>query len=262
MIDVVNSYECRKKIDGKFHIFVKIIARQDGEYYLGKWEDRKQLPDEFSQLEDLKIIPTKNRGPDLQTQWTVALPAHGLWLKEPALEDYLNPNLERCMEHEINMCELVKQNPHPNLALYHGCLAVDGKAAGLLFQHYQYTLLEKVNPQRLSKRHFIASGRPAVRDNMKCWTESLRAAIDHLHSLGLVHNDITPANVMFDENECPVLIDFGGVCRSGASLKYTKRTIGWHDENVSSASRSNDLDALAELEAWLFGSVQDLQFCG
>lgn len=262
MIDIVNSYECRKKIDGKFHIFVKIIARQDGEYYLGKWEDRKQLPDEFSQLEDLKIIPTKNRGPALQPQWTVALPADGLWLKEPALEDYLNPNLERCMEHEINMCELIKQNPHPNLALYHGCLAVDGKAAGLLFQHYQYTLLEKVNPQRLSKRHFIASGRPAVRDNMKCWTESLRAAIDHLHSLGLVHNDITPANVMFDENECPVLIDFGGVCRSGASLKYTKRTIGWHNENVSNASRSNDLDALAELEAWLFGSVQDLQFCG
>lgn len=262
MIDIVYSYEARKKIDGKFHIFVKVIVKRDDEYYLGKWQDRNKLPDDFSQLSDVKIIPTKNRGPDLRPQWTIALPADGLWLKKPNLEDDLSPNLEEYMQHEIDMCELLKQNPHRNLALYCGCLEADGKAAGLLFQHYKQTLLEKVNPQRLSKHHFISSGRPLVRDYMKDWIESLRAAINHLHSLDLVHNDITPANIMFDENESPVLIDFGGVCRSGASLMSTKWTFGWHDETVSSASRSNDLDALAELEAWLFGTIQDLKFSG
>lgn len=31
MIDIVESYECRKKIDDKFHIYVKVIVSQDGE---------------------------------------------------------------------------------------------------------------------------------------------------------------------------------------------------------------------------------------
>lgn len=35
------------------------------------------------------------------------------------------------------------------------------------------------------------------------------AALQHLHSLGLAHRDINPANIMVDWHSVPRLIDFG-----------------------------------------------------
>jgi serine/threonine protein kinase len=87
---------------------------------------------------------------------------------------------------------------------------------------------------------------------MKRWLEALRSAVEHLHCMGFVHNDITPANVMLDRNESPVIIDLGELCRVGDPLEHTKRTRGWHDESATHAAKENDLDALAELEVWLF----------
>lgn len=75
----------------------------------------------------------------------------------------------------------------------------------------------------------MASGRPLVIGYMRDKVKSLRAALDHLHILCLVHNDITPANFMPNESNVPVIIDFGGLCRLGESLQNTKRTMGWHD---------------------------------
>jgi len=147
-----------------------------------------------------------------------------------------------------------------NLATYRGCLDSHGRALGLAFEQYETTLLAKVNPQRLSKRLFVESGRPLVQDYMKHWLKDLRGALEHLHRLGFVHNDITPANVMLDQSESPVIIDFGGMCGVGDSLEHAKRTYGWHDESVTYAIEDNDLHALAELEVWLFGSASDFRF--
>jgi serine/threonine protein kinase len=64
------------------------------------------------------------------------------------------------------------------------------------------------------------------------------AGITHMHSLGLAHNDITPDNIMLDENGCAVIIDFnnsgilGVPCRSG--------TPGWTNFSRASAVE-NDL---------------------
>ncbi|KAG6245556.1 hypothetical protein E4U23_005282 [Claviceps purpurea] len=38
--------------------------------------------------------------------------------------------------------------------------------------------------------------------------EGIERDVRHLHSLGIVHNDISPANIMFDELDRPVIIDF------------------------------------------------------
>jgi serine/threonine protein kinase len=119
---------------------------------------------------------------------------------------------------------------------------------------------QTVNPKRLSKSDLISSGRPEVSPRMKDWLLPLRAAVDHLHSIGYVHNDITPSNIMLDSRGQPVIIDFGSMCRVGESLVSYKRTMEWHDQSVSHARLSNDHDALRELETWLFGSVYDLLF--
>lgn len=77
--------------------------------------------------------------------------------------------------------------------------------------------------------------------------------------MALWHNDTNPANIMFDEDETPVLIDFGSCRRIGESLRSTeaKRTHQWHDPKVDTALENNDLDFFDELRTWLIGSVDD-----
>jgi serine/threonine protein kinase len=46
--------------------------------------------------------------------------------------------------------------------------------------------------------------------------QALKLAIQHVHSLGLAHNDINPANIIVKDG-MPVLIDFGSARRIGSS---------------------------------------------
>lgn len=42
-----------------------------------------------------------------------------------------------------------------------------------------------------------------------CVVGNVASAIDYLHSKGMIHNDIKPANILYDRERGPVLIDFG-----------------------------------------------------
>ncbi|KAJ3472495.1 hypothetical protein NLG97_g10944 [Lecanicillium saksenae] len=166
------------------------------------------------------------------------------------------------MEHEVEMCELLRRSPHRNLAVYYGYVVEGDRVQGLFFKRYQSTLLETVNPKRLSKRDFLETERDLVQHQMQRWIQQLRSAVSHIHALGYVHDDISPANIMLNENATPVLIDFGSLCRVGESLQTVRRTVGWHDESVSLAEERNDLDALNDIETWLFRRFHDLKFPG
>lgn len=98
-----------------------------------------------------------------------------------------------------------------------------------------------------------------VGDSIKASLDGILEGIQHLHSLGLVHNDINPSNVMFDEDVTPVVNDFDSCRRIGEPLLGTgaARTHEWHDEDAETALVKNDLDALQQLKAWLVGSSDD-----
>lgn len=180
-------------------------------------------------------------------------------MKTPDLLSYADRNLERQIACEADTCEVLRKHPHPNIATYYGCQLSYGRVSGLCFKRYTTTLSEVVNPGRLGKTGFVASGRELVKESMISGLEGIFAGIKHLHSLGLVHNDINPANVMLDEDGMLVLIDFDSCRYVGESLRKTetKRTYHWHDPSVDVSLEKNDSDAFKGLQVWLAGSSDE-----
>jgi len=86
----------------------------------------------------------------------------------------------------------------------------------------------------------LKDGTPFNRERCFCGIE---AGVNHLHSLGIIHNDINPTNVMMvgsgDEME-PVIIDFDSCRPEGKELGPKGGTVGWSLENAEISSRNND----------------------
>lgn len=55
---------------------------------------------------------------------------------------------------EAEICELLRQNPHPNIAEYIGCQVADGKITSICFAKYDQTLMQVVNLQNCGKKYF------------------------------------------------------------------------------------------------------------
>ncbi|CAI6101434.1 unnamed protein product [Clonostachys chloroleuca] len=252
----------KRTVEGlRFHR-VRFIVEEDGKCYVGYSQNRRKQPTDLSELEDKAEVQRENRAPKILSRWTVvALNSHD-YIKKPSLNDYLDDSLEARIKSEIEVCEVIRRNPHPGLAVYHGCVDANGRASGLCFQQYKESLKQRVNPGSLNRHHFIESGRLLVTDVMREWPGLLRSALQHLHALGFAHNDVTPANIMLDDEDRPVIIDFDSARALGASLEGVKRTYPWYDPNASCVAPENDLLALDEIETWLFGSVKDLRFPG
>ena len=158
---------------------------------------------------------------------------------------------------EAKVCELLINCKHPNLATYHGCQVSDGRITGLCFARYQRTLMQEVNPNSFMKRKSRAMRR--TMGDYSGVLAGIESGIKHLHSLGLVHNDINPSNIMLDGDQA-VIIDFGS-CRSiGESLQGVGRTYEWYDEKVQLSIPENDLTALEEIRIWLNGDSLEFQF--
>ena len=259
-MEIVQSSESFRVVSGKLEFdCVKGIVRYGQNLYFGKWKTRLAPPPSLLDLYDVKQVKIHDRGPKVLPSWTLASDGNGHengYIKTPSLFDYATaPDLEQRILHEVEAGEILKKHPHPNIASYRGCLEARGRVSGLCFKRYVSTLADKVNPQHLNKSAFLLSGRPLVDDAMRTQLDGVLSGIRHLHSLGLVHNDITPANIMLEEDGTWVIIDFDSCRRVGEVLRdtATKRTYGWHDPGVTVSCEKNDLDACSELQVWLFG---------
>jgi serine/threonine protein kinase len=237
--------------------YVKYFLRQDGVVYYGEWHNnRSETPDHLGELRKLQQIQTEGRGPKIRPTWL------GVYVKTPSLLAYINGfvDIETQIRREVDTCEILREKqPRPNIATYYGCQVTRGQVSGICFKQYTSTLLEKVNPRCLNKDAFRLSGRELVDETIRASLGGIWEGIKHLHSLGIIHNDINPANIMFDEHDTPVLIDFDSCRRVGESLRdtHTKRTHQWHDPDVKTASEKNDVHAFQELRTWLIGPADE-----
>lgn len=110
----------------------------------------------------------------------------------------------------------------------------EGRIKGLCLAKYEKTLADCLKSQD-----------PKL-DPEKCLS-GIRSGIEHLHELGLVHNDINPTNIMFRLDYTPVIIDFDSCEKEGSVPEFKTGTPGWDDMDATTARRENDLGALEKL---------------
>jgi serine/threonine protein kinase len=134
-----------------------------------------------------------------------------MYLKKPILSPY-SPNypdlIRETLIEEVKTCDILKKNPHPNIAQYHGCAVVnDGSIRGIYFTKYDQTFMDKVSPARRNKSDFAYERTQADLSKVDGWLEGMERGLEHLYSSGIIHNDINPCDIMF-QGDNPVIIDF------------------------------------------------------
>lgn len=210
-------------------------------------------------------IPTAAYRPRFQSTLTRApdpLPGD-TYVKRPSLMSYdrvCKSALPNSIAHgllvEARVYELLRRNPHPNIAKYLGCRTLGDDIDGLCLPRYEITLMQAVNPRSFMKRQLGGTRQGLGLGDYGHMLDAIESGLKHIHSLGLVHNDVNPSNIMRDGDDW-VLIDFGSCRRVGESLDYVGRTYEWYDEAVKESLPTNDLGALREIRTWLEGGRPD-----
>ncbi|KAF8593061.1 hypothetical protein BDV93DRAFT_395692, partial [Ceratobasidium sp. AG-I] len=88
----------------------------------------------------------------------------------------------------------LRSYPHPNLVECRGYICEGGYITALCLKKYKIGLDQAM--------------KSSMNLNYNTVVEDARNGTNHLHSLGLVHNDISPSSIMVDENDRGVLVGF------------------------------------------------------
>ncbi|PHH89197.1 hypothetical protein CDD83_6519 [Cordyceps sp. RAO-2017] len=138
---------------------------------------------------------------------------------------------------ETLIMETISKSPHPNFIRYYGCRVKRGRITSLLLERLECTLSEYVTKpefQQLDRNKFC---------------DELESAVEHLHGLGLAHNDISPLNIMVAEGRAK-LIDFGSCAPYGKTLQ-SLGSPGWREENFSTSEKKHDEYSLRKIREWI-----------
>lgn len=193
---------------------------------------------------NLRRIPDEIIYPKLTAGLTIIADdddAKRYYIKRPKLLCLDNPEetqlLPKMLLEEAQILESLKPHRHDNLVRYHGCVSKQDRLAGIALEKYDVILLYRFEDDvRPLDVHACMSG--------------IRAGVELLHSLGLAHNDLNPMNIALDENDRPVILDFGSCKRFGSPLS-SGGTPGWIDEDYSTSAQCHDERALQKIDSWL-----------
>jgi serine/threonine protein kinase len=247
-MNIIDGQEVGRKSFGRNYFdHTKFICQRKGtedDYYygIGKCRFADATPEQISTMRLVKI-PNEMIFPKYEEGLTVApdpLP-HNVYIKSPRIIDFgeseASANVSLHLLHEARMCELLKSNPHPNIAVYHGCIVKGGLIRGLCFQRY---------PLNLQKR--AAENIPINIDH--CF-KHIKKGVKHMHTLGIAHNNIRPTNIMMD-GDMPIIIDFASTLSFGKGLAgWRAGSQPWIPPEAIASDEYNDHYAAQQIYHWL-----------
>ena len=222
----------------------KMILRKGDQYYYAT-TDRNITSHIIDNTTHLECFPiTWQIWPPFPAHLTRApdsIPPYG-FLKQPNLLPFDDVDASAEVRHlllsEAEVYEILKAHPHPNIAQYLGCRVENGKMVGICLVRYDMDLFQWI---RERSRPF----------DPRILADGIEDGIEHLHSLGLVHCDINPANILMDDGH-PIITDFDSCRREGERMGYKKGTKDWTMENSRFALRENDYYGLLMIREWLY----------
>ena len=139
---------------------------------------------------------------------------------------------------ELAVFERLRRHMHPGICKYKGCVVVDGYVEAFVLERYKCSLQEAVD-----------EGMPFDKEQV---FGTVTDAVAHLHSLGLVHNDLSPHNILLDDNLQPVLIDMETCMPEGSPPIFKIGSPEWSG-NWTFSTVANDEIALKRIRAFLDG---------
>jgi serine/threonine protein kinase len=145
---------------------------------------------------------------------------------------------------EAKIYEILKHHPHPNICVYYGCVREGDYLTDICLKKYGRTLMKAVWGKDPTLNHAaIMSG--------------ISKGLQFLHeTLGLVHNDINPSNIMLDDAGDPVIVDFDSCMPIGEKIGRGRKmgSFGWTLQPLPTISLpENDIYGLTQIGELLAG---------
>jgi hypothetical protein len=229
--------------DLEFHHSKLILRSADGEYFYAKTDQRVF---QFSQIDvgelDAIQIPSDRIWPLANATFTQApepLPSD-CYLKRPSLLYYddTSDSHDCCDQilNKVKACEMLRLYPHPNIAQYLGIVVKDSRVRGICFAKYSRTLSQMLKEGTPFQRDVVLGG--------------IKAGIQHMHGLGLVHNNLHLSNIIMD-GETPIIIDFDSCKQEGDKMGSKAGNFGRAVDGKDFARRENDLYSLSKIQVAL-----------
>jgi serine/threonine protein kinase len=251
--DLLNLSEAFDKDHKDFLYTTFAVIDEDDSAYFGRL-DIPKLQMTFEQCTSALVrIPDEDLFPELSSAnecFTIApdsiRESETIYIKRPRLTMYeiYKENdilfiIPALILEEAHALQIISQHPHPGLVKFHGCCVRRGRITGLILDKYENDL-----------NHYLKDVGPV--DN-SAFMAALESAVQHLHSIGLAHNDINPANILVNSHGLPVLIDFGSCREIGEKLTTSRGTPGWVDDrdDYDTSEMRHDIFAIEKIREWL-----------
>lgn len=225
-----------------------MIWEENGKVFVEISKERFGLlnPVKLDQLEHGVEIFVDAIWPAYDAGLTAVIDVQGFFLKKPNLVDvsmYDAGTVQRRILREARVCEEIKKMPHPALVNYKGCLVNDGKIKGLVLEKYKEDLYDRV------KRPF----------DLTRILQDIKNGIEHLHSIGYIHGDISPANIMFDADDKTVIIDFDCARALGEAISDgDKQGTKFFTRAATLAEKENDYYSITCVQSFMEKAVAEL----
>lgn len=144
-----------------------------------------------------------------------------------------------CVLNEASVLEFLETHPHPHIGSYFGCrVTTDGRITHLCLKRYQSSLSEYAE-SGLSEAQVVRL------------VGGIKGGIEHLHSLGLAHNDITPDNICVDSTGEAVIVDFDSCIPFGERLTKGAGSNSRTSRDAPVSSKENDSRGLDDIASSL-----------